>query len=215
LPSGIFTIHEHPEFFCFHPSVWTCIYRRDFIEEHRIRVEEIPGAGWTDNLFQIQTLCLAKSITYVDTAFYHWRLKQNDDAKDLKDVTIPFLRTRTIHAWLRENNITNENIWACLHKRELRYMHIVLRAAKYRELLGLRPLFREMLSDMNPKIIENNQYITRSDRRRYRRLYNTYHGFYYKLRMQLGKTVKKIRAFTRSCALFFWLEIHGSTSAPK
>lgn len=166
MPQEVFTIYEHPEFFYFHPSVWTCIYRRDFIERHRIRMEEIPGAGWADNLFQIQTLCLAKSIVYVDTAFYYWRLKHVDDAKDLKDLTIPFLRTRTIHVWLRANHITDENIWACLHKRELTYIQVVFRSAKFmhmQDLGAVRPMLEEMLDKMSPELIKTNRNITREE----------------------------------------------------
>jgi len=170
MPHGVFTIYEHPEFFYFHPSVWSCIYRRDFIEQHQIRMEELPGAGWADNLFQVQTLCVAKSIAYIDTAFYHWRLLHDDDAKDLKDLTIPFLRTRTIHAWLQENNITDDNLWACLHKREFAYMRIMLRAASRGQLPELKSTFKKMLRDMSRDIIKNNKYITCKERHLYRQL---------------------------------------------
>ena len=129
-------------------------------------MEEVSGAGWTDNLFQVQTLCLAASIVYIDAAFYHWRLKHEDEAKDLKDLTIPFLRTRTIHAWLRDNDITDGNVWACLYKRELGYIFHVHSAAQYsnQQLEDLRSMIEEMLCGMNPEIIRDNRYITSEER---------------------------------------------------
>jgi glycosyltransferase involved in cell wall biosynthesis len=181
MPQSVFTIHEHPEFLYFHPSIWSCIYRRDFIKQHKIRMEEIPGAAWTDNLFQVQTLCLAKRVFYTDEAFYHWRLKQEDDAEDLKDLTIPFLRTQTIHQWLRDNSITDENIWACLYKREIAYARTIFRVAKYKRLLELKPLFTEMFHDMKLEIIKTNKYVTPGDRRAYCHYFHSYYcdHFYY------------------------------------
>ncbi|MBQ9068898.1 MAG: glycosyltransferase family 2 protein, partial [Eggerthellaceae bacterium] len=41
-----FTIEEHPVLLCMHPSVWSAIYRRSFLEEHGIRLVEAPGSGW-------------------------------------------------------------------------------------------------------------------------------------------------------------------------
>jgi glycosyltransferase involved in cell wall biosynthesis len=208
MPQGVFTIHEHPEFFYFHPSVWSCIYRRDFIERHKIRMEEIPGAGWADNLFQVQTLCFAKRVFYTDQAFYHWRLKQQDDAEDLKDLTIPFLRTRTIHKWLRDSGITDENIWACLYKREIAYANIVFRVAKYKQLLELKPLFMEMFDDMQSEIIKANKYVTPGDRRAYYRYFHSYYCNYFYYCYKHGMRILKdfLRAFRRS--LFGFMTVY-------
>jgi glycosyltransferase involved in cell wall biosynthesis len=199
MPKGVFTIHEHPEFFYFHPSIWSCIYRRDFIERHKIKMEEIPGAGWADNLFQVQTLCSAKRVFYTEQAFYHWRLQHQDDAEDLKDLTIPFLRTRTIHQWLRDSGITDKNIWACLYKREIAYAHIVLRVAKWRLLFELKPLFMEMFNDMELKIIKTNKYITPDDRREYHSYLHSYYWNYFYYCFNRGMRILKdvLRAFRR------------------
>ena len=73
MPEKVFSIYEHPEFMYFHPSVWSCIYRRGFIEKNKIRFVEAKGAGWTDNPFQVQTMCLARRIFFTNEAFYYWR----------------------------------------------------------------------------------------------------------------------------------------------
>ena len=56
-----------------HPSIWSALYRRDFLERCAIRMREIPGAGWTDNPFLAETLCQAEAIVYLDEPFYHYR----------------------------------------------------------------------------------------------------------------------------------------------
>ena len=103
-----FTIKEYPYFLYYHPSIWTCIYKKEFLDKHNIRFVEAPGAGWTDNPFQVQTMCLAQRINYTSEAYYYWRRLNYFDSDDLKDYTIPFKRTDEIHKWLEENNIEFE-----------------------------------------------------------------------------------------------------------
>lgn len=104
-PEGVFTIREYPQFLSFHPSIWSCLYKTDFIRKHNINFQEIPGAGWADNLFQVKTLVLAEKITYTDEAYYCYRKRHLDDANDLKDINIPFKRSEEIRQWLSTQNI--------------------------------------------------------------------------------------------------------------
>ena len=53
-----------------HPSIWSALYRREFLERCNIRMREIPGAGWADNPFLVETLCQATAIAYLDEPFY-------------------------------------------------------------------------------------------------------------------------------------------------
>ena len=56
-----------------HPSIWSALYSREFLERNGIRFLEIPGAGWADNPFLAETLVQADSIVYLDEPFYHYR----------------------------------------------------------------------------------------------------------------------------------------------
>ena len=56
-----------------HPSIWSALYRKDFLDRCNIRMREIPGAGWADNPFLAETLCQAESIVYLDEPFYSYR----------------------------------------------------------------------------------------------------------------------------------------------
>lgn len=121
-----FTIKEYPYFLYYHPSIWSCIYKKEFLNKNNIKFVEAPGAGWTDNPFQVQTMCLAEKINYTSNAYYYWRRVNFNESDDLKDYTIPFKRTDEIHNWLKENNIEDENILIQLFRRELTYIAIVL-----------------------------------------------------------------------------------------
>lgn len=87
-----FTIAECPEMLFYHPSIWAAIYEKAFLDGEGIRFKEIPGAGWSDNPFFIETLGLADRIVYVDECYYHYREDNIDGSSALKDYTIPFDR---------------------------------------------------------------------------------------------------------------------------
>lgn len=57
----------------YHPSIWSALYRTDFLREHNIRFLPIPGAGWADNPFLVETMTAARSIVYLDEPFYCYR----------------------------------------------------------------------------------------------------------------------------------------------
>lgn len=56
-----------------HPSIWSALYRREFIERTNARFPEYPGANWADNVFLYETLCQARSIVYLDKPYYFYR----------------------------------------------------------------------------------------------------------------------------------------------
>lgn len=74
MPDKVFKLEEYPQFLYFHPSIWSCIYKTEFLRKNKITFKEVKGAGWVDNPFQVQTLCLAEKICYTDTPFYNYRL---------------------------------------------------------------------------------------------------------------------------------------------
>ncbi len=121
-----FKITECALFLRYHPSIWSCIYKKEFLDKNNIRFVEAPGSGWTDNPFQVQTMCLAERINYTPNAYYYWRRLNKYESEDLKDYTIPFKRSDEIHRWLDENNIKDKEILSNLYFRELAYISIVL-----------------------------------------------------------------------------------------
>lgn len=121
-----FVVREYPCFFANHPSIWSAIYKRDFLNKNKIRFTEVKGAGWTDNLFQVQSMCLAKKINYTSEAYYYWRRLNIEHSDDLKDYTIPFDRSSEIHDWLDKYGINDQRMLVNLFRRELSYVRTVL-----------------------------------------------------------------------------------------
>ena len=162
VPDRVFTLAEYPQFLRIHPSVWSCIYRREFLSENGIRFKEAAGAGWTDNPFQVQTMCLAKRISYVNKAYYYWRLFSGDD---LKDISLPFVRSMEIHEWLKTNNISDEGILSYLYKREYIYLKMVCRIVDLKDLEKYKELLNPYLESLDYDLIEKSTILKKREKK--------------------------------------------------
>lgn len=61
---------ETPYIIRFIMNTWSGIYRREFLEEHKIRHNETPGASFQDNGFFWQTFIYAKRAMFIDKPYY-------------------------------------------------------------------------------------------------------------------------------------------------
>lgn len=120
-----FTIKEYPYFLQYHPSIWSCIYKREFLNKHNIKFVEAAGAGWVDNPFQVETMCLAERINYTSACYYYWRKVHESESEALNDISLPFKRSEEIHNWLKEKNIKDAGILSNLYRRELNYIGLI------------------------------------------------------------------------------------------
>jgi len=168
LPDGVFNIYEHPEFISYHPSIWSALYRREFLNENNIRFLEVPGSGWTDNPFRMVTYMKAKSIVYTNEAYYHWRNLYLEVSDALKDITIPYKRSLEIHKWLEENNINDKNIYANLYKIELEYIRILMCKIRLNNFSQIKSEILKIMSLIDENIIkEDTKYLLFGEQKRF------------------------------------------------
>lgn len=64
---------EMVEFFNIKPTIWSAIYRRDFIRENNIRFNQTPGASFQDASFNFKVWCCANRVKLVNDAYLHYR----------------------------------------------------------------------------------------------------------------------------------------------
>lgn len=162
-----FKIEECPYFLYYHPSIWSCIYKREFINKNKLRFVEAPGAGWTDNPFQVQTMCLAERINYTSKAYYYWRLLNQNASEELKDYSIPFKRLNEIMNWLNNNSIKNKKILACIYKRGFIYIHIVLGMKQINDLKDCYNKIINLCRQMDRNIVYTDENINKVDKTTY------------------------------------------------
>ncbi|MCM1004388.1 MAG: glycosyltransferase [Candidatus Gastranaerophilales bacterium] len=168
MPEGkVFEIKDCSQLLYFHPSIWSCLYRKEFLDKHNIKFVEAKGGGWVDNPFQIQTLCLSKRICYTDKAYYYYRLSNPTSSSNIVDISFPFDRSNEVHAFLDGQNIDDKNILAHLYKREFSYIHIILGGVTKTLLGAAVSKIQDMINRMDSRIIYSNNYITEYERNFY------------------------------------------------
>lgn len=64
---------EMAEFFNIKPTIWSAIYRKDFIRDNCIRFNETPGASFQDTSFNFKVWSLAKRVRLMEDCFLHYR----------------------------------------------------------------------------------------------------------------------------------------------
>ncbi len=108
----VFRIDDCPSLLSRHPSIWSAIYRRSFLRRYGIRMKEVPGAGWVDNPFLVQTMCQAHGICFKPVIVYNYRSIM-DSVSELKGKwEIPYARMKDELAWFSKNKVASEVLCA-------------------------------------------------------------------------------------------------------
>lgn len=118
-----FGLEAAPELIAHHPSIWSALYRRSFLEEHDIHFPEDPGSGWADNRFLMETLTATDRIIYLDEPFYNYRATspEDEDAFARKAPLLPFERWQEMTEVLEAANVTDRGIWRAHIRRGFMY----------------------------------------------------------------------------------------------
>lgn len=117
-----FKLEEDAEFLYHHPSIWSAIYKKDFLERNSIRMSEIPGAGWADNPWMMETLVKAQTIVYVDKCLYFYRETIPGSSSLVKDPSIIYNRWFDMDKILKANGVTSPEILEGHYNRGCAYI---------------------------------------------------------------------------------------------
>lgn len=69
----VFNIKDDNTILKMMPSIWSAIYKREFLKENNIRFLETAGASYQDTSFAFKTLASAGRIVFTDRAYYNYR----------------------------------------------------------------------------------------------------------------------------------------------
>lgn len=116
-----FTLKDCPRLIQHHPSIWSAIYRKGFLEECGIRFLEVPGAGWVDNPFLIETCVQAKSIVYINEPFYCYREDLPGSSSVLRKAGLSFERWNQMADIMERLHVTDDGILKALYVIGFRY----------------------------------------------------------------------------------------------
>jgi len=64
---------DDPSILKIRPTIWSAIYRREFLAKNNIKFLETPGASYQDTSFAFKVAALAEKIVFSDKAYYYYR----------------------------------------------------------------------------------------------------------------------------------------------
>ena len=153
-PTQPFTIADATHLLTHHPSIWSAIYLKEFLKEHGIRFKEIPGAGWADNPFLIETLCQAQTIAYLDEPFYCYREETPEKSRAFaqRSTLLPLERWNDMMDVIERLNIADERILRAHNSRGFTYLSGILEEVDLSN-DEVREAAIRMFERMSPKLV--------------------------------------------------------------
>lgn len=153
-----FKLEDDAEFLYHHPSIWSAIYKKSFLDSNDIRMPEIPGAGWADNPWMMETLLKAQSIVYVDKCLYFYRETIPGSSSLVKDPSIIYNRWFDMDEILRKNLPVSPNILEGHYNRGCAYLEELNNqfSPKNKEIKGA---MKRIVTKIDKKVIENSESI--------------------------------------------------------
>lgn len=79
--AGAYCPLDKPDIFYQKPSIWSAVYKREFLLQHSVRFLETPGAAYQDCSFSFKTLALAKRAVFLDEPVLSYR--QDNEASSV------------------------------------------------------------------------------------------------------------------------------------
>lgn len=168
-PRQPFTLAECPVLIQYHPSIWTALYKKTFLDEYGIRFKEVPGAGWVDNPFLIETFCQARSIVYTDEPYYCYREDLPNSSSVNRANTLPYERWQDMADIVERLGVTDEGILRAFYLIGFRYSGGVLAGVDADD-AELNALAVDALKRMDSKIALSMDNVRPALREEYARL---------------------------------------------
>lgn len=117
-----FRLSDAPHLIQHHPSIWSALYRKGFLEEKGIRFMEVPGAGWVDNPFLIETLCQADTIVYKEQPYYCYREDLPGSSSVLRKARLAFDRWNQMADIIERLDVTDDEVLKAFYVIGFRYV---------------------------------------------------------------------------------------------
>ena len=162
----LFRIQEGIHLIQHHPSIWSALYRKDFLDANDIRFKPIPGAGWADNPFLMETMLKAQKIAYLDKPFYCYReeTEEKSRAVAVNSTMLPFDRWHDMMDIIEELGVTNEVILRAHNRRGFIYLSGVYSFVSLED-ERLSCAIRDMFGRMDPALVLDDPEIPPFDRK--------------------------------------------------
>lgn len=153
-----FTIADETLLIQCHPSIWSAMYRKEFLDQKGIRMMEVPGAGWVDNPFLIETMVQASSIVYLEKEFYCYREDLPGSSSMLRATTLAFTRWHNMMDILEKLGVDDPGILTAHYIRGFSYLAGIMAETKITG-TDAEDLMHKTFDRMDPKLVVATKYL--------------------------------------------------------
>lgn len=100
-------------------AIWTGIYKKSFLIENKIILNESPGASYQDSSFAFLTSILAETFYHIEEPLYKYRIDNiGSSVKDNSKIFEIIEECYFLENELKKHQITNLNIWNLFYKKK-------------------------------------------------------------------------------------------------
>lgn len=178
-PQNPFTVYEYPAVLIHHPSIWTGLYSRKFLQKYNISFQDINRGFYVDQNWRYETLIQAQRIYWENKAFYHYRLTnpaatshRGDNPDDIFNVY------DRLELFLKKHPGQKEKIQQYLYFEI--YHHLFWNAErvdKNYKAYALRRL-HEKFTTMDTKTVESSSLFSKKEKKLFRIFQTNYYSLY-------------------------------------
>ena len=147
----VINIDRYKEILNIIPSIWSAIYKREFLTNNNIRFNETAGASYQDTGFAFKVMLTAKSLMLVNDAYVNYRQDNpNSSVKSSAKAFAICAEYEEIEKYIKENELLNH----------LEYFYSIMFRAYRHNLLRLD---KSLVKDFIEKYSETFRRITREE----------------------------------------------------
>ena len=142
-----------------HPSIWSALYSKKFLNMRHIRFVEYPGAGWADNEFFYETLLQALDIVYLDEPFYVYREETDKEFEKFtrNNPGMAMERWHSMQDIVERLNITDENILRSHISKGFTYLDGLVKT--FGDDISQTPMVKEMFERMDEELVRKEKLV--------------------------------------------------------
>ena len=97
----IFSIKNYPIFVGIHPSLWSCLYKRDYILHNSIKFLEVKS-GYLDHHFKTLAFLKTEKFAFLNKPYYFYRLSNPDASASTFNISSMAKRWNEVHKLLKK-----------------------------------------------------------------------------------------------------------------
>jgi glycosyltransferase involved in cell wall biosynthesis len=175
------------DFMLMESSIWSALYRKDFLEKNEITMLETSGAAYQDLIFKFMVYAAAKKIGCIEKAVYNYRvMTANSSSKSSKNWDIQFKNYEVIKEWLVKHQkfeILKDAFYTHAYFDFLFHYNRLNEEGREKFLKKAKLFYEE---GMSVGIGADNVRLSNNDMRNY------YYGEIYPFLIKLGKPIEKV-----------------------